>query len=312
MFETPILLLIFNRPEHTKEVFAAIKKTKPKKLFIAADGPRANREEEKLNCEKTRQLVLDGIDWECDVKTLFRDENLGCKYAVSGAISWFFQQVEEGIILEDDCLPDPTFFDYTSSLLKKYRNEEKVMSIGGSCYNSKLNQNSSYFFSHYVEIWGWATWRRAWNLYDVEMSSFPTDPVKDILKKSYQTAKERFYWKTHFELTYNKQIDTWDYQWCYCVRKNEGLAISPYTNLVSNIGFGDEATHTVSFDERYAGLETQPLAKLVHPLEIKRSLEDDKIIAYNKLKNQKNRFKDQLRNFVPSHILTIYRRIRGN
>ena len=162
MISTPVLFLIFNRPELTEKVFQKIQDAQPKYLFVAADGPRDNKYGEKDLCEKTRAVVLENITWECEVKTLFRTENLGCRTAVSSAINWFFENVEEGIILEDDTVPDNSFFSYCQALLEKYRNHEQIMMITGDNFQDGIKRgNGSYYFSRYVHIWGWASWRRA-------------------------------------------------------------------------------------------------------------------------------------------------------
>lgn len=180
-FNVPILFIIFNRPETTKAVFHEIRKNQPFQLFVAADGPRREIFEDIENCRKVREIIQ-LIDWECNVQTLFRDENLGCKIAVSSAIDWFFSQVDEGIILEDDCLPDQSFFPFCQELLEKYRYDAKIMMIGGS--NFQFNKNKfeySYYFSRYFHIWGWASWKRAWQFYDVEMKAWPEIDRKSVV-----------------------------------------------------------------------------------------------------------------------------------
>jgi len=243
--KTPVLFLIFNRPDCTQKVFNEIRKAKPKQLFIAADGPRENISKDKEKCKKTREIVKN-IDWDCEVKTLFRDKNLGCKYAVSGAIDWFFENVEEGIILEDDCLPSQSFFWFCQDLLRRYRNDNRVMHIGGHYHLNKKTKfyNYSYFFSIYTPIWGWATWKRAWKEYDVEIKTYPQfkkeKQIKNIFKRKIsQKNREKI-----LDKVYRGAIDTWDYQWDYSLRINNRLAIRPTTNLVENIGFNKDATHT--------------------------------------------------------------------
>ncbi len=180
-FDVPILLLAFNRPNQTRRVFDAIKAIQPTKFYFAADGPREGRAEEAILCQTVRTSILENIDWDCEVKTLFRDKNLGCKYAVSSAISWFFENEPEGIILEDDCLPDASFFPFCAELLEKYRHDDRIMMISGDNYQKdKLRTDYSYYFTRYNQIWGWASWRRVWNLYDVEMKLLP-----EILEKGY-------------------------------------------------------------------------------------------------------------------------------
>jgi hypothetical protein len=266
--QTPILFLIFNRPDVTQTVFDAIRKVKPAYLYVAADGPRANRPDDLQLCKTTRSII-DQIDWDCKVKTLFRIDNMGCGKAVSEAITWFFDHEEEGIILEDDCLPNESFFYLCGSLLEKYRNEDKVMHIGGSCFQDKtyLNKNS-YYFSSYIHIWGWATWKRAWKLYAYSIDPNANSNFFDSLKKRFPDKYEFNFWKKSFEDMAKNAIDTWDIQWSYCIYKNNGLGITPKINLVSNIGFGADATHTLVADPKTAALPLGSIDTIRHPANI--------------------------------------------
>lgn len=244
--KTPVLFLIFNRPETTFRVFEAIRHYQPEELFIAADGPRPHKAEDAARCEKVRS-VASMVDWECKVHTLFRTENLGCKYAVSGAIDWFFSQVEEGIILEDDCLPCPDFFRFCEEMLHRYRNEEQVMHIGGISLLDGIKQGEAdCFFSRITYIWGWASWRRAWRHYDVHMKSFPEYCRKKEHCKLFP-GQPFMQWRflQLFSRTWRNSpyFNTWDWQWNYAVVQQDGMAVSPNVNLVSNIG--GAATHGV-------------------------------------------------------------------
>lgn len=244
-FNTPILFLIFNRFDTTKQVFSVIKKVRPQKLYIASDGPRNSREEENEIVDSVRKYVLYNIDWDCEVKTLFRDQNLGCGKAVSSAIDWFFENVEEGIILEDDCLPDESFFYFCEDLLNYYRDDKNIFMISGSNFFKNNEYKYSYYFSRNPYIWGWATWKRAWDNYSFEIKDF------DEFKKCFLddkilgfSKKLKSYWLQNFQKILNKTIDTWDYQWSYSVIKNNGFCIVPQKNLVSNLGFNFEGSHT--------------------------------------------------------------------
>jgi len=244
-FNTPILFLIFNRPEITQKVFAKIREQKPKYLYIAADGARKNKEAEKEKCELTRKLVLDSIDWDCEVETLFRDKNLGCGRAVSQAINWFFENVEQGIILEDDCLPNHSFFNFCEVLLEKYKDNNKVFMVNGNNFQNDIQRgDTDYYFSIYPHIWGWATWRRAWQHYDFNMSDFDEEKLLKTLKKLSKNPYFSHYWLNIMRKIYSNEIDTWDYQWTYTIWKYYKICITPNLNLVSNIGFGKDATHT--------------------------------------------------------------------
>lgn len=263
--ETPIAFIIFNRPDTTQRVFDEIKKSKPKQLFVIADGAR-NEEEKKL-VEKTREIIKQ-VDWDCEVKTNYSDKNLGCKARVSSGIDWFFENVEQGIILEDDCLPSQSFFYFCDELLNKYKDDEKVMMISGDNFQFGKNKASyDYYFSkRHFHVWGWATWRKAWNKYDVEMKKWPEVKNSRILEKITTNQKEIFDRKNTFEKTYEGLINTWDYQWVFTCMLNEGLSIIPNKNLISNIGFDDRGTHTNDSKDNFSNMIKKELAyPLKHP-----------------------------------------------
>jgi hypothetical protein len=243
MFDTPVLFLVFNRPDATRKALKRIREIQPAKLFIAADGPR-DIPGEKEKCEEVRNMILKGIDWDCEVKTLFRDVNLGCGPAVSSGITWFFYNVEEGIILEDDVLPSLSFFGFAKELLNLYRNDESVWHIGGNSYNP-YKMEATYYFSAYPHIWGWATWRRAWNSYRFRLDDIDREILFANIDQFFLTNAEKKFWK-HFFDDHLQIADpiTWDYQWTFRMWYNKGLAILPRTNLITNIGFDEEATHT--------------------------------------------------------------------
>jgi hypothetical protein len=248
----PVLFLIFNRPETTKRVFEEIRKAKPSKIYVVADGPRNGNDKDKVRCEEARN-VISKIDWNCEVKTLFRETNLGCGPGIASAISWFFEHESEGIILEDDCLPSQTFFRFCSELLEKYRFDTRVMEIGGNNYEKPYQREAefSYSFSAITYIWGWATWKRAWKYYDFEMKSFKEIQKKSYLKHYYDTICEKEFFQYIFEKMYQGDEQTnrktiWDYQWQFTCHINSGLVIVPNRNLVKNIGMGVDATNTTS------------------------------------------------------------------
>ena len=290
--KTPVLFLIFNRPETTYRVFEAIRAYQPEELFIAADGPRLHKEGEKALCEEVRR-VADLVDWECKVHTLFRTENLGCKYAVSGAIDWFFSQVEEGIILEDDCLPCPDFFRFCEEMLHRYRNEEKVMHIGGTNVQDGIRRGKAdYYYSRIAHVWGWATWRRAWRHYDVEMRDFPAYFRN---KKDWNLFEGGKYMQWRFLLLFFRTwqnspcFNTWDWQWNYALIKRKAFSIIPNVNLVSNVG--GTSTHTV--DPHLCDRQCGSLpGKLHHP---GRKCYDGIADAYSFCKIYKGTWKDRIR-----------------
>jgi hypothetical protein len=262
--DTPILILIFNRPHHLEKVIEKLKLIKPSVIYIAGDGPREANKTDLTNVLETRQKIQ-LIDWSCEVKTFFQEKNLGCRSAVTIAIDWFFENVEEGIILEDDCIPDPSFFEFANQMLIKYRYDSRLMSIGGQHFaGSKHKIESSYFFSRHVHCWGWATWKRAWQLNDRNMNAWPNLSKSNWLYKlgGNNLLFER-YWTNIFNDCFNGKIDSWAYRWLFSCWAQNGLSILPSVNLVTNIGFGKDSTHT---SKGNSFTENLPLQKMVFPL----------------------------------------------
>jgi hypothetical protein len=276
---TPVVLLVFNRPQTTEQVFQEIRNAKPSKLLIIADGPRTERLGEAEKCAAVRAIV-EQVDWDCQVFKNYSDTNLGCRKRVASGLDWVFNIVEEAIILEDDCLPHTTFFRFCQDLLEQYRTDERVMTISGNNFQyGRRRTVYSYYFSRYAHLWGWATWRRAWNCYDVDMKTWPKirdgSWLFDILgcrRPEFRDGQCQFdargsirtiqYWNSIFEHTHNGRIDTWDYQLVFASWLQNSLHILPNTNLVSNIGFGPEATHT-KVATQCANL---PVAAMEYPL----------------------------------------------
>lgn len=238
----PISLILFNRPAETSRVFEAIAAARPSMLLIIADGPRAHVPTDVEECRKVREIVQ-RVDWRCDVRTNYADINLGCRRRVATGLDWVFDQVNESIIVEDDCLPDPTFFPFCDELLERYREDTRIMMISGDAFRSKPI-SSSYYFTRYPHVWGWATWRRTWNLYDQSIADWPRFREDGRLLDIFSDLEVGEFWTTVFDAVYAGEIDTWDYQLVFAVLKESGLCIMPAVNLVSNIGFGPGATHT--------------------------------------------------------------------
>jgi len=265
---SPVLFLVFNRPETTRQVFSAIRASRPPKLYVAADGPRPTRAGERERCSEVRRIAT-SVDWPCEVKTWFRESNLGCKMGVSGGISWFFEQEPEGIILEDDVLPMPSFFDYCDDLLARYRHDERVMMISGcNLVADRFRVKESYFFARALNIWGWASWRRAWRYYDVRMSAWPAWRDGGGLKRLADgNPLFEFYWRHKLNSCYRGRENTWDYQWTFACWLAGGLSAVSAVNQVENLGFGDDATHTTTETPGYVtACPAQPLGlPLIHP-----------------------------------------------
>lgn len=263
--QTPVAFIIFNRPDNTERVFKEIAKAKPPKLLVIADGPRAGRVGEAEKCAATRNII-DRVDWDCEVLTNYSAVNLGCKNRVSSGIDWVFKQVEEAIILEDDCLPDPTFFRFCQEMLAHYRHDSRIGMISGDNFQfGRERGDASYYFSRYGHIWGWASWRRAWACYDRDAAAWPDIREGNYLKGLVYGKSEYKHWFRAFQSVHDGDIDTWDYQWTLSLWANGMLTVLPSVNLMSNIGFQPDATHTRG-ESIYSNLTTFPMKfPLRHP-----------------------------------------------
>lgn len=308
---TAVLFLVFNRPDTTARVFDAIRQVKPPRLYIAADGPRADREGEAEKVAKVREIAT-AVDWPCEVKTLFREKNLGCKHAVSGAITWFFEQEEQGIILEDDCLPHQDFFSFCEDLLNRYSLDERVFVITGDNFqNGKKRGDGSYYFSRYNHVWGWASWRRAWKYYDGVLDFWPELKQSHDWLDKFTDAVERNHWQKIFDRMYAKQIDTWDYPWTASVWFQGGLTATPNVNLVSNIGFGLDSTHTAAVDSPLSAMATSPLGEIIHPEQVVQDIQADRYTFDNVFGGKVQRFPWSLLRLPRRGAGFIYRSIKG-
>lgn len=263
----PILLLVFNRPDLTAQVFARIKDARPPKLFVAADGPRHAKAGETRQCELSR-AATENIDWPCEVHRLYQTENLGCKLAVSGAVTWFFQHVESGIILEDDCLPEQSFFLFCSELLTRYQDYAQVGIISGANFQSSAYRaaaSDSYYFSTYSHIWGWATWRRVWDHYDANLAGWSGNLESHAAEIPIRRVRETL--STWMRNSQTGETNTWDYQLLNLLIARRQFAVIPWTNLVTNIGFDDRATHTTGATSGLSASAEIPFP-LIHPPQV--------------------------------------------
>jgi len=313
LFKTPILFLTFNRPDTTRIVFNEILKVRPAQLYIAQDGPRKNKPGETEKCRQVRE-IFKHVNPDCAVKTLFRENNLGCKEAASSAITWFFENVSEGIILEDDCLPHPDFFRFCREMLERYRDNEKIMHISGDNFNfGEKAGNSSYYFSKFVYIWGWATWHRAWRHYDLDMKTWPEFVKQNRMSEisKYRRLRER--WTETLQNTYLGKTNAWDYQLMCAIWNQNGLCINPNVNLVANIGFGKGATHTTNKKSKLAVVESCAIDEITHPLIIQRAGEDDELHRKNwmpsiveKIKNREKRPMSKIIFPLPETIFKLF------
>lgn len=264
---TPVLLLIFNRPDKTRRAFEEIRKARPAQLYVAADGPRAERAGEAARCQATRDLVTQ-VDWECEVHVNFRERHLGLKRAVSTGIDWFFEHVEEGIILEDDCVASLSFFSFCETLLTRYRDDRRIMQISGNNFLfGRQVADASYYFSKLNDIWGWATWKRAWELCDLTMKTYPLFKEQRQLENYIDDYDIRKWLMSYFEEAYNSPPGEglWSSAWVYAMCVHNGLTIVPRVNLVANIGLSSDGTNTGESFGLYSTAECDELGELIHP-----------------------------------------------
>ena len=268
-FDIPILLIIFNRLDTTIQVVDSIRTIQPSKLYIASDGPRKNREGEDEIVKAVRDYVLKSVDWNCEVKTLFHNENLGCGQGPAQAITWFFENEEMGIILEDDCIPSKSFFPYCEELLAKYKDDNRIYHIAGQNPLTLTKSPYSYYFARIQHCWGWASWKRAWNNFSFELNDLDDFIDNNIINKIFPHKNAQKFWLDLFKNIPNVKIDFWDYQWTYAIFKNNGLCINPTKNLVSNIGFNQNATHTLDSNSALSNQKRFEIYKIKHPPNIK-------------------------------------------
>ncbi len=247
--KAPVLLIAFNRPDTTKEAFNSIRKVKPEKLYVAIDGPRVNKDGESELCNEVIQITKN-VDWECETNYLIREKNLGCKYGVSGAISWALEKEDRVIVIEDDIIPTPSFFYYADELLEKFKDNDRIAMISGNNYTPMEKMVDDYTFSKYGHIWGWATWKRVWDKFDVEVPDIQKEIDSNLANMNFINKKEKRFHKKSFQKLAAKIKDnaenTWDHQFVFFRHQNNLLSIVPKINLCSNIGESSSRTKTVA------------------------------------------------------------------
>lgn len=264
--KTPVLMIVFNRPETTKKVFERVREVKPKKLYIAADAPRDDNNNDNVRCKQVKD-IFHQVDWECEVHTNYAEKNMGCSKRPHTAISWALEKEERIIVLEDDCFPEIEFFRFCDELLEKYQQDERIMLISGTNYYKKWDTEYSYLFSRYLKIWGWATWKRAWDKYDINIKLWENQEAKELLKEKLSKRAYREDVKRYdYLLNGENRTTAWDYQWEFCMLTNSGMSIVPAQNLVRNIGFGEGATHTFDLFCKFSNIESYEIEfPLKHP-----------------------------------------------
>ena len=254
-----MLLIAFIRIDTLKQVFARIRQARPTRLYLAADGPRRGRADDQAKTEAVRRFLTGAVDWDCELRTLFRDENVGFRPAIQDAITWLFENEEMGIILEDDTLPDPSFFPYAEEMLLRYRDDPRVMQVSGNCYLKVTGLAESYFFSKYPHTWGWASWRDSWAEYSLDLSD--SEVVLEQMDDLFWTGEEKKFWQRLFGTGLTGKLDSWDYFWILSIWRKRGLSAFPTANLVKNIGFDSDAVNTNPWKD-YKGLRHAPLESI--------------------------------------------------
>lgn len=257
-FTTPVSFFIFNRPQLAVQVFEVIRQLKPSSLLVVADGPRPNTKGEEELCRDSR-YIIDGVNWPCRVLKNYSDTNQGCKRRMSTGLDWVFNTVDRAIVLEDDCLPDPSFFPYCAELLERFSDDKRIMQICGTNVDPVPFPRYSYTFSKYGPVWGWASWRRAWREYDVDMEAWPQVLEEKMFESLWNLPGEAEFRIPLYESVYRGEVDTWDIQWGFAKFLNSGLNVIPSHNLISNIGFGPDATHTKDTAHPASNRPTQTL-----------------------------------------------------
>jgi hypothetical protein len=299
-FHTPVLLNVFNRPKETALLVQTLKAFEPPVIYVHCDGPREGVMADVEKVDEVRRLVKETITWPCKSFYMFEEENLGCGRGPAAAMTWFFSCVDEGIILEDDCVPNRDFFMYCQELLEKYRNVHEIGIISGTCFSSSVNKLYSYRFSAYAGIWGWATWKRTWNLFDFDFSVSD----KDFFRKVYPFVKSRDAVKHWLGIMHKCIKDGpsrtyWDYQLHLCMLFANKINILPNYNLITNIGFNENASHTFDSGSKYADRPTATILPLRHPDEVKIDHKrDNKSYYVSPVKKVKRYIKKCLKTFA--------------
>jgi hypothetical protein len=306
--EAPVLLIIFNRPDHTRRALSALRRARPKIVLVAADGPRSR--EESVVCSRAREVVA-GIDWDCRLLTNYSDANLGCGIRVHTGVDWALSLYERVIVLEDDCIPEPTFFTFCQELLERYADDERVMHISGNNFQpSQPTVADSYYFSKYTHAWGWATWRRAWRHFDWALKGWPEWKKARLLRSWCDDPYEERYWTEIFDRMHRGAPDVWDYQWTCTCWAQSGLSILPTVNLVSNHGYGPDATHTKD-DGPYMKRPTQPMGQLHHPVAMIRNHDADAYTFAHNFGGEALRAGDAMRVRLKARLGPVLKPFRG-
>ena len=304
--KTAVLFLVFNRLDTTKQVFEAIRQAKPPRLYIAADGARETKEGEAEKVKAVRDYIISNIDWECEVKTLFREQNFGCGPNVKSSIDWFFENEEMGIILEDDTVPSQSFFYFCEELLSRYKDDTRIAQINGTNHIGYKPFDESYLFSKYKACWGWASWQRAWKNMDFEMNWLKSSYKDMVFENMGYGSKSILHWKNAVKSIQDGKVSAWDWQWYFSVALQGQMTIFPRVNLVSNVGFGDDATHTFGKAPENFIKSLDINFPLKHPEFIMQNIEYDKFFESKKISSP------SIKRFIPRVVKDIVKKLLKN
>jgi hypothetical protein len=319
-FQIPILLIAFNRPNHTRRVWEEIKKQKPGYLYVFQDGARVGNEEDTEKCAAVRTIFSEPLDWKCKLKTFYSDKNLGCGKGPVVGISWFFENVKHGIIMEDDCLPHPDFFSYCDNLLNRYKKQTEVMVVGATTYHDNYPCKESYLFSKYFTGGAWATWKRAWIEFSIDLENLDIKLFKNIIRNQFYSSTEINWWisKVKEIKADTKKKDYWDYQMQIHLLLKNGLTIRPQKNMISNIGFDPEGTHTIENDNR-GDRKVYSCLPLTHPKQICVNKKNDYLFMAKVQKKRIDKFIISFvyqymfnNNGIPNKLLHFYKNKKNN
>ncbi|MEM0951073.1 MAG: nucleotide-diphospho-sugar transferase [Cyanobacteria bacterium P01_H01_bin.74] len=285
MTQSPVLVIIFNRAESALKVIDALRLVKPERVYINADGPRPHKAGEAELCTETRKAVVNAIDWPCDIKTRFLDENRGCGKATSSGISWFFETEEQGIIFDDDCVPHPDFFKFCDEILETYKDDTRVMHVSGNNFmRGQKVGDASFYWSNHALVWGWATWKRAWQHFDINYRDFETFIANNEISNLFDDFIIRQYRLYHWKKLHKQRLTkptSWAFAWSYAVYTNSGLCANPNVNLVTNVGFGENATHQRLSSDPDSNLPTQSIGQISHPTHMVPAKNADRFVLKN-------------------------------
>lgn len=302
MNKSPVAIIVYNRPEKALIVLKQIHKYQPKELFVIADGPKLNDVLDKKKCEKVKRLI-NSLEWDCKVNINYSSHNLGLKKRVISGLNWVFQSVESAIILEDDCVPSEDFFSFCDEMLAFYKNNTKVGCITGVNFQDGIIRGKgSYYFSKYNHCWGWASWRRSWDLFSEDLNFWPEYKKSKDWKKKFNLYREKLFWTKHFDYCYEDDVNSWAANWTLSLFLNNSITVTPQKNLVSNIGHGIDSTHTQDSDSKYSNMNTFELKNIIHPDEIKLDIDADNYTFDNHFRGYELKFINRLIRFIKKWI----------